>query len=80
MTSYEAKDLSSSVTSEHAEDVYVPSEAAELPYTPSAADERKLRRKLDLTILPWIMMMYFLSYMDRSVSTHLLDYQSLISP
>jgi hypothetical protein len=27
--------------------------------------EKRLVRKLDRTILPWIMLMYFLSYMDR---------------
>lgn len=36
-----------------------------IPDTPSAEDEKQLLRKLDLTILPWIMLMYFLSYMDR---------------
>lgn len=27
--------------------------------------ENKLRRKLDMRILPWIMLLYFLSYLDR---------------
>lgn len=34
-------------------------------WTPAADAEKKLLRKLDITILPWIMLMYFLSYMDR---------------
>ena len=65
ITSFEAKCPPFSAVSEHAEDAIVPLEAIEEPYTPSIDDEKKLRRKLDLTILPWIMMMYFLSYMDR---------------
>lgn len=32
---------------------------------PDPAAERRLLRKLDCVILPWIMLMYFLSYMDR---------------
>lgn len=32
---------------------------------PSPEAEKRLLRKLDMTILPWIMLMYFLSYMDR---------------
>lgn len=32
---------------------------------PSPEAEAKLLRKLDIVILPWIMLMYFLSYMDR---------------
>lgn len=38
--------------------------AAEQPQ-PDPAAERRLLRKLDCVILPWIMLMYFLSYMDR---------------
>lgn len=34
---------------------------------PDPAAERRLLRKLDCVILPWIMLMYFLSYMDRYV-------------
>ena len=32
---------------------------------PDVNAEKRLLRKLDRTILPWIMLMYFLSYMDR---------------
>ncbi|KAM5523979.1 MFS general substrate transporter [Fusarium oxysporum f. sp. phaseoli] len=35
-----------------------------LPFSP--ADEKRLVRKLDRTILPWIMLLYLLSYIDRS--------------
>ena len=54
------------LASEHAE--YAVTKEADVEQSlcvPSASDEKKLRRKLDLTILPWIMMLYFLSYMDR---------------
>jgi hypothetical protein len=37
----------------------------ETPYQPDAAAERRLVRKLDRTILPWIMLLYLLSYIDR---------------
>ncbi|KAH8665187.1 major facilitator superfamily domain-containing protein [Tricladium varicosporioides] len=37
-----------------------------IPSTSSVEDEKQLLRKLDTTILPWIMLMYSLSYMDRS--------------
>jgi hypothetical protein len=51
---------------EYNEDVAVPKgHVVDSTYVPSLEDERKLRRKLDFTILPWIMLMYFLSYMDR---------------
>ncbi|UPK96889.1 hypothetical protein LCI18_007824 [Fusarium solani-melongenae] len=35
-----------------------------LPFSPEA--EKRLVRKLDRTILPWIMLLYLLSYIDRS--------------
>ncbi|KAL6915062.1 hypothetical protein FSHL1_012735 [Fusarium sambucinum] len=35
-----------------------------LPFSPE--DEKRLVRKLDRTILPWIMLLYLLSYIDRS--------------
>ncbi|KAL2212476.1 MFS general substrate transporter [Sarocladium strictum] len=38
----------------------------ETPYQPDPAAERRLVRKLDRTILPWIMLLYLLSYIDRS--------------
>ncbi|KAI9146716.1 hypothetical protein HJFPF1_13534 [Paramyrothecium foliicola] len=38
----------------------------ELSYVPDPAAERRLVRKLDRTILPWIMLLYLLSYIDRS--------------
>ncbi|KAI8674417.1 hypothetical protein NCS57_00339200 [Fusarium keratoplasticum] len=37
---------------------------APLPFSPEA--EKRLVRKLDRTILPWIMLLYLLSYIDRS--------------
>ena len=38
-------------------------ESVEKTYT--VGDEKRVLRKIDRTILPWIMLMYFLSYMDR---------------
>ncbi|KAG5791445.1 hypothetical protein H9Q69_009522 [Fusarium xylarioides] len=38
----------------------------ESPVPFSLADEKRLVRKLDRTILPWIMLLYLLSYIDRS--------------
>lgn len=35
------------------------------PFIPDADKERRLVRKLDRTILPWIMLLYLLSYIDR---------------
>jgi hypothetical protein len=32
---------------------------------PDPEKERRLVRKLDYTILPWIMLLYLVSYMDR---------------
>lgn len=40
-------------------------EEQETRFEPSPIAEKQLLRKLDLVILPWIMLMYFLSYMDR---------------
>lgn len=40
-------------------------EAVEVPYVPDPGAERRLVRKLDRTILPWIMLLYLLSYIDR---------------
>lgn len=37
----------------------------EIPFIPNAAAERRLVRKLDRTILPWVMLLYLLSYIDR---------------
>jgi len=54
-----------STVPEHAEDIVEKTEPEASEWEPSPEAERKLRRKLDFTILPWIMMMYFLSYMDR---------------
>lgn len=34
---------------------------------PDPEAERRLVRKLDRTILPWIMLLYLLSYIDRCV-------------
>jgi hypothetical protein len=34
---------------------------------PDPEKERRLVRKLDRTILPWIMLLYLVSYMDRYV-------------
>ena len=47
------------------DDVNNTKEAVEIPYIPDPADERRLVRKLDRTILPWIMLLYLLSYIDR---------------
>ncbi|KAF5588823.1 major facilitator superfamily transporter [Fusarium subglutinans] len=38
----------------------------ESPVSFGQADEKRLVRKLDRTILPWIMLLYLLSYIDRS--------------
>jgi hypothetical protein len=37
------------------------------PAMPDPEAERRLVRKLDRTILPWIMLLYLLSYLDRYV-------------
>lgn len=39
--------------------------SATVPEMPDPAAERRLVRKLDRTILPWIMLLYLLSYLDR---------------
>lgn len=36
-----------------------------VPPMPDPDAERRLVRKLDRTILPWIMLLYLLSYLDR---------------
>lgn len=36
-----------------------------IPSVPNPEAERRLVRKLDRTILPWIMLLYLLSYIDR---------------
>ncbi|KAL6400181.1 hypothetical protein AUP68_15875 [Ilyonectria robusta] len=41
-------------------------DTATAPFIPDADKERRLVRKLDRTILPWIMLLYLLSYIDRS--------------
>ena len=38
---------------------------------PDPEAERRLVRKLDRTILPWIMLLYLLSYIDRYVGSPL---------
>ncbi|KLO78712.1 triacylglycerol lipase II precursor [Fusarium fujikuroi] len=38
----------------------------EKPEAFGLADEKRLVQKLDRTILPWIMLLYLLSYIDRS--------------
>jgi hypothetical protein len=40
-------------------------QVSEAPWQPDPAAERRLVRKLDRTILPWIMLLYLLSYIDR---------------
>ncbi|KAK0388807.1 hypothetical protein NLU13_5050 [Sarocladium strictum] len=47
------------------EDAAKPGE--QVPYTPDPAAERRLVRKLDRTILPWIMLLYLLSYIDSNM-------------
>lgn len=42
--------------------IKTPMQVVELP---DPAAERRLVRKLDRTILPWIMLLYLLSYIDR---------------
>lgn len=37
----------------------------DVPVTHDPEKERHLVRKLDRVILPWVMLMYLLSYMDR---------------
>ncbi|GME34116.1 MFS transporter [Neofusicoccum parvum] len=41
-------------------------ESSDTAFIPSPAKEKQLVRKLDRIILPWVMLMYLLSYMDRS--------------
>jgi hypothetical protein len=42
------------------------------PTMPDPELERRLVRKLDMTILPWIMLLYLLSYLDRYLYLHIL--------
>ena len=49
-------------TSNHIEDGKI---QAEVPALPDLDKEKRLVRKLDRTILPWIMLLYLLSYIDR---------------
>ncbi len=44
--------------------IHTPSESSVVPY--SAADERKLLRKLDANLLPAVVLLYLLSFLDRS--------------
>ncbi|KAJ3537536.1 hypothetical protein NM208_g6273 [Fusarium decemcellulare] len=51
----------------HVEDGQIPNnKVEEAPFVPDPEAERQLVRKLDRTILPWIMLLYLLSYIDRS--------------
>ena len=59
-------------TCNHVEDGKVP---LDIPALPDSAREKQLVRKLDRTILPWIMLLYLLSYIDRFV----LDSSRLLS-
>ncbi|KAJ6619900.1 major facilitator superfamily domain-containing protein [Mycena sp. CBHHK59/15] len=54
----------------------------------SGVDERKLIRKLDLALIPWLSFLYLLSFLDRTIATqlynlepdlHMTDNQYLIS-
>ncbi|KAJ4265946.1 hypothetical protein NW762_003919 [Fusarium torreyae] len=47
-------------------DAEVPKTSVETPSPFCPKDEKRLVRKLDRTILPWIMLLYLLSYIDRS--------------
>ncbi|KAM0543853.1 hypothetical protein ACHAPJ_012090 [Fusarium lateritium] len=47
-------------------DAEAPKTNVETPLPFSPEDEKRLVRKLDRTILPWIMLLYLLSYIDRS--------------
>lgn len=52
----------------HVEDGIGPTkETAEVTFVPDPEKERRLVRKLDRTVLPWIMLLYLLSYIDRQV-------------
>lgn len=69
MTSTDAKAEGSSVEMEEiavSEKTFQPTDT--IPPSPEA--EARLLRKLDTVILPWIMLMYFLSYMDRCETWH----------
>lgn len=62
-------------TTEHIEGRGSTSDNVEARFTPIVQEtllelaeaERKLLRKLDYTILPWIIVIYFVSYMDRYI-------------
>lgn len=41
------------------------------PFLPDPEAERRLVRKLDRKVLPWIMLLYLLSYLDRCVLSFL---------
>lgn len=58
-------------TCNHVEDGKV---ALDIPTLPDPDREKRLVRKLDRTILPWIMLLYLLSYIDRFVFKSLLKY------
>ncbi|KAM5376431.1 hypothetical protein ACJZ2D_005485 [Fusarium nematophilum] len=47
-------------------DVEATKPGGETPSMPDPEAEKRLVRKLDRTILPWIMLLYLLSYIDRS--------------
>lgn len=48
---------------EHVESMTEKSEDG--PVLSDPEKERRLVRKLDMTILPWVMLLYLLSYLDR---------------
>jgi hypothetical protein len=37
-----------------------------LPIDTSGVDERKLVRKIDLALIPWLSLLYLLSFLDRT--------------
>nr|VWP00086.1 Uncharacterized protein [Ganoderma boninense] len=49
--------------------IRTPSESSAVPY--SAADEKRLLRKLDANLLPAVIILYLLSFLDRSNGRHL---------
>jgi len=72
----------SPVTSDHLSDKEASLEAGEIQKTPlynshidvSGVDERKLLWKIDLTLIPWLSLLYLLSFLDRtSIGKYVLD-------
>lgn len=67
--------MASPTTSDHLSDKEKSSIQAEEPthdsvYNPhvdvSGVDERKLLRKIDLALIPWLSLLYLLSFLDRT--------------